>query len=87
MSHIDNKTERCMYRQWFYDYKAFGKALKLARVEKDLTQEAVALAVGCSRSTYWKMERGGYCNPQTMANVCQYLGVDLMRFNVPPTLL
>lgn len=84
MSALVNKTDRCMYRQWHYDYDAFGKALKLARVAKDLRQEDIALQCKCSRSTYWKMEHGGYCNIHIMARVSDLLGVDMMSFNRPP---
>lgn len=83
MSALVNKTDRCMYRQQWYDYKAFGKALKLARISKDLTQEDIALQCMCSRSTYWKMEHGGYCNIHIMSRVSELLGVDMMSFNRP----
>lgn len=85
MSALVNKTDRCMYRQQWYDYKAFGKALKLARVSKDLTQEDISLQCSCSRSTYWKMEHGGYCNLQTMFRVGEFLGVNVMDYNMIPT--
>lgn len=84
MSALVNKTDRCMYRQWYYDYNAFGKALKLARVAKDLRQDDVAKQCGCSRSTYWKMEHGGYCDIQIMARVSALLDVDMLSFNRPP---
>lgn len=85
MTNIENKTDRCMYRQWFYDYESFGKALKIARVTKDLTQDDIANECRIARSTYWKMEKGGYCNPELMARVSEFLGVNFMAYNIPPS--
>lgn len=28
---LKNKTERCMYKQWDYDYDAYGAAIRAAR--------------------------------------------------------
>ena len=71
-----------MYRQWDYDYSAFGKAIRLARRTRELTQGQVAEEIGVARSTIWKMEQGGFCSPLTMFKVSQLLGVDFMQFNV-----
>ena len=84
MSSLTNKTDRCMYRQWDYDYDAFGKAIRTARRAKDMIQDEVADLVGCSRATIWKMEHGGYCNPLTMFKVSSLLEVDFMQFNIIP---
>lgn len=85
MSSLTNKTDRCMYRQWDYDYKGFGEALRLARLTRHLIQDEVADAIGVSRSTIWKMEHGGYCSPLTMFKASDYLGVDYMKYNIRPT--
>lgn len=84
MSKLVNKTDRCMYRQWDYDYNAFGAAIRLARRSRDLTQDEVAQTIGCARSTIWKMENGGYCSPLIMFKISEYLDVDFMQFNVRP---
>ena len=84
MSKLINKTDRCMYRQWDYDYNAFGAAIRLSRRSRDLTQDEVAQTIGCARSTIWKMENGGYCSPLIMFKISEFLGVDFMQFNVRP---
>lgn len=85
MSELENKTARCMYRQWDYDYKSFGKAIRTARRAKDLTQDDVADAIGVARATVWKMEHGGYCNPLSMFKISNLLEVDFMKFNIIPS--
>lgn len=85
MSKIENKTDRCMFRQWDYNYKDFGAACRAARRSKDLTQQQLADAVGVVRSTIYKLEHGGYTNPMTMWRVCQIVGVDLMAYNIEPS--
>lgn len=84
MSSLENKTDRCMYRQWDYDYKAFGKAIRLARRTRELTQDDIANSIGVSRSTVWKMENGGYCSPLSMFKISKLLDVDFMAFNIIP---
>ena len=84
MSNLENKTDRCMYRQWDYDYKAFGEALRVARIIKRMRQDDVADAIGVARSTVWKMEHGGYCSPLTMFKASDLLGVDYMKYNIRP---
>lgn len=84
MSSLENKTDRCMYRQWDYDYKAFGKAIRLARRTRELTQDDIASSIGVSRSTVWKMENGGYCSPLSMFKISKLLDVDFMAFNIIP---
>lgn len=84
MSSLENKTARCMYRQWDYDYQAFGKAIRVARKVRDLTQDQVADTIGVARATIWKMEHGGYCNPLFMFKVSRLLDVDFMQFNIIP---
>lgn len=81
---LKNKTARCMYKQWDYDYDSFGAVLKKARKDQKLTQRAVARHCHCARSTIWRAENGAAVNPQTMAAACDLLGVDLMQFNVEP---
>ena len=81
---LQNKTARCMYRQWDYNYSAFGTALKLARHLKHLTQREVSQYCRCARSTVWRMENGASCNPQTMVKACELLDVDLMLYNEEP---
>lgn len=85
MSSLENKTARCMYRQWDYDYKAFGQAIRKARRIADMTQDDVAHKIGIARSTVWKMEQGGYCSPLSMFKISALLGVDFMSFNIIPT--
>lgn len=82
MSSLENKTDRCMYRQWDYDYKAFGKAIRLARRTRELTQDDIASSIGVSRSTIWKMENGGYCSPLAMFKISKLLDVDFMAYNI-----
>lgn len=82
---LKNKTERCMFRQWDYDYDAFGAAVKEARKKKNLTQRAVARTCACARSTIWRMENGAAVNPVTMVRACEQLEVDLMLYNTKPT--
>lgn len=82
MSSLENKTDRCMYRQWDYDYQAFGKAIRIARKVRELTQDQVADEIAVARSTIWKMEHGGFCNPLTMFKVSKFLDVDFMEFNI-----
>lgn len=81
MASLENKTDRCMYRQWDYDYKLYGEAIRKSRRLRDLTQEQVASKVGVARSTIWKMEHGGYVNPLTIFKVSALLDVDFMAFN------
>lgn len=85
MSKLENKTARCMYRQWDYDYKGFGEALRMARLSRHLIQDEVADEIGVSRSTIWKMEHGGYCSPLTMFKASDFLGVDYMKYNIRPS--
>lgn len=82
---IKNKTERCMFKQWDYDYDAYGAAIRAARKNKNLTQRAVARTCACARSTIWRMEMGAAVNPLTMVRACKLLDVDLMQFNTKPT--
>lgn len=82
MSSLTNKTDRCMYRQWDYDYASFGEALRKARRSRDLTQDQVAEKIGVARSTVWKMEKGGYCSPLTMFKISKLLEVDFMAYNI-----
>lgn len=84
MSSLINKTDRCMYRQWDYDYQAFGKAIRTARRAVEMTQDDVAHTIGCARATIWKMEHGGFCNPLTMFKVSSLLNVDFMAYNIIP---
>lgn len=84
MSTLQNKTDRCMYRQWDYDYKSFGEDLRMARLGRHLRQDDVADAIGVSRSTIWKMEHGGYCSPLTMFKASDFLDVDYMKYNIRP---
>lgn len=71
-----------MYRQWDYDYAAFGSECKRMRKYHNLTQDALAERARCSRATVWKLENGGYCNPRTMVAVSAILGVDMMKYNI-----
>lgn len=84
MSALQNKTDRCMFRQWDYDYQAFGKAIRQARRVQDLTQAQVAAVCGFSKATVWKMEHGGYCSPLFMFKISKLLDVDFMQFNIIP---
>lgn len=55
--------------------------LKAARAEKDMTQAALAEAVGVSRQTVNAIEKGGY-NPtiQLCRSICKVLGKTLDDF-------
>lgn len=85
MGKFTNKTDRCMYRQWDFDYNSYGEAVRVARVSIRMTQKDVAKQVGCGRTTIYKMEHGGYCDPRIMYRVCELLGVDLMTYNIVRT--
>ena len=55
-----------------------NKKLKLARVEKDLSQAELAEIVGVTRQTIGLIETGGY-NPtlNLCCSICKVLGVTL----------
>lgn len=82
---LKNKTDRCMFKQWDYDYNAFGAAIRAARKKKNLTQRTVSRICACARSTVWRMEMGAAVNPATMVRACELLDVDLMKYNTKPS--
>lgn len=55
-----------------------NKKLKLARVERDLSQEDLANLVGVTRQTIWLIEAGNY-NPtlRLCVAICRALGKTL----------
>lgn len=62
--------------------KKLATAIIRARLDKSLEVSQVAEAVGCSKSTINDLERG-ISNPKwdTVYNICEYLGINLL----PPT--
>lgn len=60
------------------DYMAKNIAIKVARAEKDMTQKALAEAVGISRQTMNAIEQGEY-NPtiRLCRAICRVLGKTL----------
>lgn len=66
---------------WFRDRQHIGRAIRDARIEHNLTQEAVFLAVPMNRSYYQEIE-AGEANPtlDTLLAIASAIGVPLGDF-------
>lgn len=68
------------------DYKAIGKRIKIARIQKDMTQEKLAEAIELSPTHLSNIERGcGKISLTTLVNIANALSVtvdDLLCDNV-----
>lgn len=68
------------------NYNAIGKRIKIARIQKDMTQEQLAEAVNLSPTHLSNIERGtGKVSLTTLVNIANILGVtmdDLLCDNV-----
>lgn len=69
MSSVNNKTS-----------KLFGRKVKLARVRKNLSQEALSELCNLSRRTISTIETGDSVpSIETAANIARGLGIDLYK--------
>ena len=60
------------------DLKTLGRNIRLSRQARGLTQEVVALDLGCSLNTYTKIERGETNVPFTrLVQIAKYLNVNV----------
>lgn len=60
------------------DYNAIGKRIKIARIQKDMTQEKLAEAVDLSPTHLSNIERGnGKVSLTTLVNIANVLGVTI----------
>ena len=58
------------------DLKTLGRNIRLTRQSQGLTQEIVAMDLGCSLNTYTKFERGETNIPFTrLAQIAKYINV------------
>lgn len=58
------------------DYSAIGKRIKIARIQKDMTQEKLAEAIELSPTHLSNIERGnGKISLTTLVNIANILGV------------
>lgn len=58
------------------DYNAIGKRIKIARIQKDMTQEKLAEAIELSPTHLSNIERGnGKVSLTTLVNIANILGV------------
>ena len=58
--------------------RAFGKRLRLARLDRGLTQEEFARLLGVHRTFYGALERGDRgCNIARLPDFCRALGVSV----------
>ena len=58
------------------DYNAIGKCIKIARIQKDMTQEKLAEAIELSPTHLSNIERGnGKVSLTTLVNIANILGV------------
>jgi transcriptional regulator with XRE-family HTH domain len=60
------------------DLKTLGRNIRLTRQSQGLTQEVVAMDLGCSLNTYTKFERGETNIPFTrLAQIAKYFNVNV----------
>lgn len=74
------KTERHLYKQDDFDYQMFGIKVKQGRLLEFMTQDDLALKIGCVRSTISKCERGMPINPAFMLKLCMTFKLNILDY-------
>ena len=66
--------------------QSIGAALRAARISKPMSQQALAVAVGISRTTLVQIERGNDAQMSSVEKTAQALGVELGILEESPTM-
>ena len=61
------------------DYKAIGKRIKIARIKKNLTQEAIADKIGITPQHVSNIETGNACSIHFFINVHNSLSSSIIK--------
>jgi transcriptional regulator with XRE-family HTH domain len=51
------------------------RKIQMLRIDKGLTQRALAKEAGISNTSLWKIEKGGGASPPTLKKIADVLGV------------